>query len=161
MSRLLLESCTAEKTLFVTLTYADEHLPEGGNLSYEDVRDFLKRLRSRLAPRKMRYYLVGEYGDITFRPHYHALVFGEFVGAHVPIALQRKGSVCDCVFCESWGKGLVDVQEPGHEAFGYVASYTVKKMTSKADQRLGGREPEFAVMSLRPGIGAKGADGVW
>lgn len=159
-TRLVMESLVNPRTLFVTLTYADKELPEGGSVSVRDVQLWLKRVRRWMEPEKLRYYVVGEYGDITFRPHYHAIVFGVFSGDHVQVVEQRKGKVCECMFCACWRKGVVDVQEPGTEAFAYVASYTVKKMTGKDDERLGGREPEFCLMSLKPGIGSKGAGAV-
>ena len=44
-----------------------------------DLQLFLKRLRyyvtKRLPKEKVRYYAVGEYGPVHFRPHYHLLLF--------------------------------------------------------------------------------------
>ena len=62
---------------FVTLTYADDQLPDGNSLCPEDVTKFLKRLRKRIDPVKIRYFLCGEYGEgSTSRPHYHLILFG-------------------------------------------------------------------------------------
>lgn len=146
--RLLLESGLHEQSLFVTLTYGDEALPEGGSLRKRDVQLFLKRLR-RLCAEKIRFYAVGEYGSKRGRPHYHLVLFGISgcfgIGKHVK---------CDCVICRAWPWGLVHVGivEPASAA--YVAKYTLKGMTNAGDSRLLGLEPEFCRMSLRPGIGA-------
>lgn len=69
-------------SLFVTLTYRKEQYPENDSLSKEHLIGFLKRLRRRIEPRKIRVFAVGEYGDeekhegkIT-HPHYHLIIFG-------------------------------------------------------------------------------------
>lgn len=138
--RILLESFLHSSNSFLTLTYAPEHIPSGGTLVPRDTQLFLKRLRKDF-PRKVRYFLVGEYGDISERPHYHASLFG--VG------------VDDLLFVQNaWRMGHVMLGELTPQSARYVAGYVTKKMTSKDDLRLNGRYPEFARMSLRPGVGA-------
>ncbi|MDX8558692.1 hypothetical protein OZ663_18615, partial [Elizabethkingia sp. HX CGY] len=44
------------------------------SLDYRDFQLFMKRAR-KLQEKKISYFLVGEYGSQTFRPHYHAIVF--------------------------------------------------------------------------------------
>lgn len=147
-SRLVLESLEHSVSSFVTLTFREEDVPL--SVSVRDAQLFLKRVRRAVAPARLRYFIVGEYGDATWRPHYHAALFGLFPADHVHPA---RGE-CRCVICTSWGKGGVDVKMLAPELCQYLAGYVVKKMTGEADARLDGREPEFARMSLRPGIGA-------
>ncbi|QCS36805.1 replication initiation protein [Tortoise microvirus 8] len=47
-------------------------------LKKSDIQNYMKRLRKKLSiyNRKIRYYVVGEYGTKTNRPHYHLIVFG-------------------------------------------------------------------------------------
>lgn len=140
--RLLLEARLHEFSSFWTLTYDEDHFPADGSLRPKHTQDWLKRLRKHLGPtRPIRYYLVGEYGDETWRPHYHAALFG----------VSRFES--DSVSC-TWGLGFSYGGDLTPESAQYIAGYVTKKMTSHEDPRLGNRYPEFARMSLRPGIGA-------
>lgn len=139
--RMFYESQLHEDNCFVTLTYSDENLPADGSVRVGDYQLWLKRLRRAVEPRRFRYFVVGEYGDQTQRPHYHACLFGlgQFDAGHIDRA---------------WGKGLTATFEFNEFTAQYTAGYVVKKLTSKDDPRLRGRAPEFARMSLRPGIGA-------
>ena len=76
--RLLHESEFWEDTIFVTLTYDDEHLPSDRSLVPRDLTLFFKRLRKDLGDRKIKYYACGEYGDTFGRPHYHAIILRSF-----------------------------------------------------------------------------------
>lgn len=140
--RLMLESHCHEFSSFFTLTYSDEYLPENGSLDPRHVTLWLKRLRRALgADRPLRYYVIGEYGDETFRPHYHPILFG-------------VSSIEHALVHGTWGMGNVYPGELNLKTAQYVAGYVTKKMTKHDDPRLLGRYPEFARMSLRPGIGA-------
>lgn len=144
-ARILLETCYHEENSFVTLTYSPEAAPQDGNVSVREVAGFLKRARAMVHPRRVRYFCVGEYGDTSWRPHYHCALFG----------------LCDESVVEAaWARGHVDVGEITAESARYIAGYTVKRMTNGSDPRLGGRAPEFARMSLRPGIGAVSVDSI-
>lgn len=146
-SRLQLEASKHRLAAFVTLTYDPEHHPADGSLQPKDLTNWLKRLRQAIHPRRLRYYAVGEYGDLTWRPHYHAVLFGVS-----PLETD--------LFRSTWQQGHVLALPLTPQSCSYVAGYVTKKMTSKDDTRLQGRVPEFARMSLRPGIGAHSMDDV-
>lgn len=152
--RLLLERCAhAGRAVFVTLTYAEDRQ----SLCIRDVQLWLKRLRKRSAP--LRVFYVGEYGDCTERPHYHAALFGlpECPGGPFE-RVSARGYRCLCETCsavrETWRFGNVCVSNLTDARAMYIAGYVLKKMTHRLDPRLYGREPEFARMSRKPGIGA-------
>ena len=73
--RIELEASLHEVNCFLTLTYDDEHLPEGNTLEPSHLTLFIKRLRERFRPNAIRYFACGEYGDRSERPHYHLVVF--------------------------------------------------------------------------------------
>jgi len=117
-------------------------------------------MRDRVGYGKFRFFAVGEYGDLGGRPHYHAALFGF---APCQGGYRRKGE-CQCSQCsivrETWGYGHVLVGELTIKSARYITGYVAKKMTRTTDPRLRGRVPEFARMSLKPGIGAYAMDDV-
>lgn len=165
--RIMLETLKHPQSSFVTLTYAPEKVPPMGTLNPAHTRDWLKRLRHAYS---IRYYLVGEYGDQTQRPHYHAALFG--IGcldaANCSYARKFKRPERLCSTCktiqDTWNMGFTDVGTLTKESSAYICGYVTKKMTNpKNDQVkefLQGRHPEFARMSLKPGIGATAMDEV-
>lgn len=132
------ESLEYSQCSFLTLTYAD---PCPSDLRPEDLRNFWKRLRKVY---KIRYFACGEYGGLTHRPHYHALVFGkDFL----------EGSVRHCTgtfyhpeLDRFWGHGFVDVGSVEFASILYVAGYASKKI---------GDEDTFIRMSRNPPLGKK------
>jgi hypothetical protein len=174
--RLMLEAKSHKFSSFITLTYTDDYLPKfksyyvstraskrvlhGGCLFPRDVTLFLKRLRRRVSPVKLKYYVVGEYGDENLRPHYHLALFGFPSCVHGrPNIIRRPGRdprQCDCDNCQiiqkTWDMGLTFNGTLTKDSAQYVASYVLKKMTSSIDERLLGRYPEFARCSQGLGL---------
>jgi len=153
--RLLLEASCWEVSIFATLTYDPMFSPYDGSLKPRDITLFLKRLRRRMEPLKIRYYCVGEYGEDTGLPHYHLALFG--VGWEYNYCPERKGEVLysfDNVVENSWKCGHVHVGEINHKSARYMTNYVTKFMNQEKFKALKGRHPEFSRMSLRPGIGA-------
>lgn len=161
--RMMLEQLGHADSAFVTLTYSPEEEPKDGSLQPKDLQDWLKRIRKSVAPLRLRYYAVGEYGDQTGRPHYHAAVFGlptcTAGGTNNHISPRSYCVRCNLV-SNTWGKGRIFLGELTRESCQYVAGYVTKKLTSPTDPRLNGRYPEFARMSKMPGLGTGVLDAV-
>lgn len=164
--RIMHEASMHESNYFLTLTYDDDHLPADLSLDHKHVQDFLKRYRKQISPTKLRYYVAGEYGDKRLRPHYHACIFG-----HIPTDLRlfSKSSGSELYTSEFlsnlWPLGFSSVGLLTFESAAYVARYVVKKITGPMAERhyemvdpisgeITRRRPEYAKMSLKPGIGA-------
>ncbi len=152
-----------DKNCFLTLTLDPEYIPLHGTLDKTHFPGFIKRLRKRLEPLKIRYFHAGEYGRVTRRPHYHALIFGYDFPDKTKWS-ERNGNV---VFRsneleEVWGLGFCEIGSLTFESAQYVARYIVDKITGNvAEEYYDGREPEFATMSTRPGIGRMWFDKWW
>lgn len=155
-TRISHEASLHSKSSFVTLTYEDLHLPSHNSLRKKDVQDFLKRLRF-FSDHPLRYYLCGEYGSETQRPHYHICLFGEdFSHDRVPYKTTPDGFQLwnSPSLSDRWGFGHCVIGDLTFETAAYTARYVTKKISGeKAASHYGLREPEFSLMSRRPGIG--------
>ena len=154
--RMLHELEDHKESVFVTLTYSDNYLPENKSLKKEDLQKFMKRLRKSLEPtgRKIRYFACGEYGDQTERPHYHLILFGLGLSNEDRTYIMDAWPYCDWSNSHIRNKsfGLV---EP--DSIRYVAQYIDKKFTgdkANAEYTEKGRQPCFRCLSL--GIGKIG-----
>lgn len=124
------EALQWEENSFITLTYAPAHEPPYGSLNYPDLVKFWKRLRKHIG--ELRYYAVGEYGDKTLRPHYHACIFGHSFSSDRIIIKQTPHLLWTSPTLEDiWGLGNVTVGALNFQTARYTASYVTKKLRSK------------------------------
>lgn len=171
--RCVLEAKQYKDNYFVTLTYDDEHLPPRNSLEPRDVQLFLKRLRKRFKGVKLRTLYCGEYGDSSFRPHYHLILFnlplkdlsynfqlrdadGKFENHLRP---NNSGDLMySKLIYECWQyKGMISVAPFSYDTAAYVSQYVTKKCNPKNEKLYKELNivPEFLRMSNRPGIGAQ------
>lgn len=154
--RMLHETTQHNDSIFITLTYSDECIPENESLRKDHAVKFIKRLRfhvNKNCPgRRIRYFLCGEYGDKTQRPHYHAIIFG--LGLN---SLDKSFVIDSWPYCE-WT--TIRIKKSFGLAEGksiqYVAGYIQKKLSGElADEvyRDTGRENVFRLLSLGLGRG--------
>lgn len=93
-------------------------------LRKDHVQKFIKRLRfyvdcklsntNECSKKQIRYYIVGEYGPSTFRPHFHGLLF------------FSSDTVARCIsslIYKSWPFGRIDVQHSKGKSGEYCARY--------------------------------------
>lgn len=160
------EASLYEDNCFITLTYNDFNLPDGGSLVYSDFQRFMKRLRKCYPLSKIRFYMCGEYGDDLSRPHYHACLFNfNFVDR----VLHSKSSAGFNIYRSAslerlWPHGFSSIGDFTYETAAYTARYVMKKITGHrsdmhyenmdSDGVITRRVSEFNRMSLKPGIGA-------
>lgn len=155
---------------FLTITYDDDHIMDigsnvfSGTLEKKELSAFLKRLRRHCEyhgiSSGVRFYACGEYGSKTFRPHYHMILYGLDLKENdsmVPWVKSKSGFwTWRSPLLESiWKKGMIVVSPISWDTCAYTARYVMKKVGGlTADEYVAnGVEPEFVLMSRRPGIG--------
>lgn len=129
--------CTHEAKLykensFLTLTYNDQFLPKGGTLVKEHAQNFIKRLRYYYP--NTRYYTGGEYGETTYRPHYHICLFGKDWQDKKFYTRNKQG---DKIWTSAelehiWGMGQCTTGELNFRTAAYTARYIMQKRTGDA-----------------------------
>lgn len=174
-ARLQAEWKASKTAYFITLTYNDDNLPfavdDDGlcepSLDKREITLFLKRLRRSLEIEyyrstlreimpekhfgmKFRYFLVGEYGTKTGRPHYHLIIFN----------LPGNLDTTNYLIQKSWSKkglslGRSYIGSVSDQSINYVAGYVINPKNAESL-----RISQFALMSRNPGIGAVYLDGM-
>lgn len=150
-----------KKGSLLTLTYDNKNLPRDkrtkktsikdcrGTLQPKDMELFIKRLRKKLAPLKIRYIYCGEYGTseaATKRPHYHILIYGILpteIGENLDkcpiVSSDKQGIAVRTQFYDKlWGKGITALnKEPvlDDHAISYVTGYIRKKRLDRAEKK--------------------------
>lgn len=154
-----------ERASFITLTYTDANIPSGNTLHHPHFQRFLKRLRKKLYPHKIRYFMCGEYGSKYERPHYHACLYGwdfpdkELWQTRKGVQLYRSASLE-----KLWPFGYSTVGNVTFQSAAYVARYITKKITGplaqahyeRLDETTGELfciKPEYTTSSRQPAIG--------
>lgn len=101
-------------------------------LYYRDIQLFLKRIRKHIFKyygEKIRFYIIGEYGTKSLRPHWHCLLF--FNSPELSQAFEDCENVgtssreCECprFLRPFWQFGIVDSKRTNGECYNYVSSY--------------------------------------
>lgn len=160
-------SLYGENNSFITLTYNEEFVPHDFSLRPKDFTDFMKRLRAHFAPQRIRYYMCGEYGELHQRPHFHACLFNCYFSDRYAWRKSDSGETLyrSPTIEKLWTFGHVEMGDVTFESAAYVARYMMKKVRGDmahehykvVDSETGEiywRVPEYARMSLKPGIGA-------
>lgn len=160
--RIMLEAKYHTSSIFLTITYDDEHLPRDHyvhtfkaskslpkrtvvyspfSVRPDHHRKFMDDLRWHSREHldiKIRMFGVGEYGDRSQRPHYHYALFGFprcYGGARY---VGRVFVPCRCDTCtfltRIWGKGHVFVGDLTLDSARYIAGYVTKKLTNDKSQ---------------------------
>nr|QJB20850.1 MAG: replication initiator protein [Microvirus sp.] len=137
--------CTHEAQMhaqnaFITLTYSDAHLPLDGKLNHEHFQEFMYKLRKKFGE-GIGFFMCGEYGEQTGRPHYHACLFGVDFDDKVQFGENFLGDKLwtSKTLDALWGRNDSDlcpnkIGEVTPQSAGYVARYVLKKQNPSAPQ---------------------------
>jgi hypothetical protein len=170
-TRIVHEASLYKQNSFITLTYDEQHIPPTGTLVKEHFQKFIKALRDYNPQKTIRYFHCGEYGEQSFRPHYHAILFNHDFPDKVKLDYKHNLYTSEQLSKHWLDKGYVTTGDVTLESAAYVAGYVQKKVNGRQQEQHYRRykdldrstgeliepyqlEPEYATMSRRPGIAA-------
>lgn len=149
---------------FFTLTYDDHKQEENDynplydiySLNYDHMTEFIKRLRNRFRDSQIDYYYSGEYGDSSFRNHFHMIVYNLFIP---DLEFYKLNDLGDPLYTSNiieslWTYGFCTIGLFNWRSAAYTARYVEKKRDGRAmvEYTALGLEPEKCRCSRRPGI---------
>lgn len=161
-TRLMHEFEYWEDSIFLTLTYDEDHVPDNGSVAKTEVQAFIKRLRKNLGKtRRIRYYAVGEYGEASGRPHYHAIIFGVAPCnacqqcARRYIGVEPSDGDCAAIAAAWQDRGMIYIGDVSYDSCRYVADYCQKQLSGplgRAQYAERGIDPPFQLQSQSLGL---------
>lgn len=176
--RIMHEAQFSDTCCFLTLTFDEDRLFEWfynkgigekkarlkamqllWSLDLKTYQDFMKRLRKKVSPKKIRFFHCGEYGSKKGRPHHHAIIFGyDFPDRVLKSYKKIKGDIINYYISdelsELWPFGFHIISEVTENSAGYCARYVTKKINGDmSDLYYNGRKKEYITMSRNKGIG--------
>ncbi|CAJ0610653.1 unnamed protein product [Cylicocyclus nassatus] len=153
-TRCMMEAETSERqSWFITLTYDDECIPKrhrintetgeiiqtGYTVCKEDIQKYHKRLREHaareLGQENIKFFTAAEYGDTTFRPHYHEAIFNLEIPDIKPIGKNEY----NCTYFESewlrkiWNHGNITIGLLEWDAAAYIGRQIHDQKTKRTE----------------------------
>lgn len=130
VGRCLAEAYHSDYTSYVTMTYApgaDRDIDLAHKMiTKEHAQKFFRSLRDR--HHKIRYFCVGEYGDLEGRSHFHALIFGSLADG----AKKWEMPHCERSWHDAWPHGHLWCENNITEkSIRYVCKYILKNERGK------------------------------
>lgn len=153
ISRLLMEYEYNKECYFLTLTYNDENVPV--SLQKSHCQKFIKRLRNTFDFLNVKYFICGEYGEKTYRPHYHAIIFGvDFLNPNIfkPKKYDNNNHFYSDKLNDLWSFGYVIYAKANSSNIGYTTRYTYKKVGTDKKLKDFGLQDTFLLCSHKLGL---------
>lgn len=106
---------------------------------------------------KIRFFGCGEYGELSGRPHIHLILFMDFPLVDLELEYVKNGFPYyqSKFITDIWAKGRTQVCNFSFDTANYTARYIMKKQKGEGAEMYERLhiEPEFVLMSRKPGIG--------